>query len=227
MVEFVSSNGPGGGLLALCVLVLAHSVLLVLSFEIARLYKAYDYLSFCKVLLGKAWILYEIVIIVGLLIALSIVTSVGGAVIEDHFGLLAWSGAILILVLIVTLNYAGRRIVEESMVASVVALFLVLAILLVQLFSGHWDSVTRAFSQHSYEGGAVYKGLMYAIGGGAIYRCCCTVQPVLERAAKRSPRVWPRPVWRRFRPSFSILHSWRVTLQLSMNVFLRIGCSSK
>ncbi len=166
VVEFVSSNGPNGGLLALLTLVVTHSILLVLSFEIARLYKAYDYLSFFKVLLGKGWFLYEIVIIVGLIIALSIVTSVGGAVIEDHFGLIAWTGGILILVLVVILNYAGRRIVEESMILSVVALFLVLAVLVTQLFIGHGEKVARAFAENSYQGGAVYKGLMYAIGGG-------------------------------------------------------------
>ena len=137
VVEFISSHGPTGGLVAILVLVITHAVLLVLSFELARLFKAYDYVSFFKVLLGKGWFLYEIVIIVGLVIGLSITTTVGGTVLADHFGIGALLGSLLILALIVTLNYHGRRIVEQSMMVSVVALFAVLAVLIAQLLHSH------------------------------------------------------------------------------------------
>jgi uncharacterized membrane protein YkvI len=166
VVEFVSSNGPAGGLIAIATLVATHVVLLVLSFELARLYRSYDYVSFFKVLLKRGWFLYEIVIILGLILALSITTSVGGTVLEEHFGISAWIGNLLILALIIVLNYHGRKIVEESMMLSVIALFVVLAVLLVQLVSGHSDQVAAAFAEFEYEGGAPYKGLMYAIGGG-------------------------------------------------------------
>lgn len=166
VVEFVSSNGPTGGLFAILTLVTTHVILLLLSFELARLYRSYDYVSFFKVLLRRGWFLYEIVILVGLVIALSITTTVGGTVLEDHFGISAWIGSLMILGLVVVLNYYGRTIVEESMMISVTALFLVLAVLILQLVSGYSDQVTEAFAAHEYEGGAVYKGLMYAIGGG-------------------------------------------------------------
>lgn len=166
VVEFVSSNGPDGGLLSVLVLVVTHAVLLVLSFELARLYRSYDYVSFFKVLLGRGWFLYEIVILAGLVIALSITTTVGGTVLEDHFGISAWAGSLLILGLVVVLNYHGRAIVEGSMMLSVAALFLVLVVLVVQLLTGYVDQVSAAFANYEYEGGSLYKGLMYAIGGG-------------------------------------------------------------
>ena len=166
VVEFVSSNGPTGGLVAIATLVTTHTVLLMLSFELARLYKSYDYVSFFRVLLRRGWFLYEIVILVGLVIALSITTTVGGTVLEDHFGINARIGSLAILALIVALNYFGRKIVEESMMLSVTALFLVLVVLVVQLASGYADQVTAAFSDFEYQEGSVYKGLMYAIGGG-------------------------------------------------------------
>lgn len=166
VVEFVSSNGPTGGLVAIGTLIATHFVLLMLSFEIARLYRSYDYVSFFRVLLGRGWFLYEIVIIMGLIIALSIVTSVGGTVLEDHFAMSAWIGTLLIVVLVILLNYFGRRIVEESMMLSVAALFLVLSVLIVQLLAGYSDSVAESFAAHEYQGGAIYTGLKYAIGGG-------------------------------------------------------------
>lgn len=166
VVEFVSSNGPTGGLISLSVLVTTHMVLLVLSFELARLYKAYDYVSFFKVLLPSVGFLYEIVIVVGLVIALSIVTTVGGTMLEDHFRINAWIGSLMILGLVIVLNYYGRKIVEKSMMLSVTALFLVLVVLVVQLIDGYVNQVSAAFSAYDYEGGAIYKGLKYAIGGG-------------------------------------------------------------
>lgn len=166
VVEFVSSNGPTGGLVAIATLITTHTLLLILSFEIARLFKAYDYVSFFKVLLRRGWFLYEIVILVGLAIALSITTTVGGTVLEDHFGINARIGSLVILGLIVVLNYYGRKIVEESMMLSVMALFLVLVVLVVQLATGHADQVQAAFSDFEHQDGGVYKGLMYAIGGG-------------------------------------------------------------
>lgn len=166
VVEFVSSHGPTGGLVALLTLVVTHCVLLVLSFELARLFKAYDYVSFFKVLLGKGWFLYEIVIIVGLVIGLSITTTVGGTVLADHFGIGALVGSLLILALIVTLNFHGRRIVEQSMMVSVFALFAVLAILITQLLHSHAGQVADAFADHAHQDGGVFTGLKYAIGGG-------------------------------------------------------------
>ena len=53
--EFVSSNGPWGGLVAIRTLVTTHLVLPMLSFEIARLYNSYDYVSFVKVLLNRGF----------------------------------------------------------------------------------------------------------------------------------------------------------------------------
>ena len=166
VVEFVSSNGPTGGLVAILTLVITHSVLLVLSFELARIYRSYDYVSFFRILLGKGWFLYEIVILFGLVIALSITTTVGGTVLDDHFGIGAVIGSVLILGLIVVLNYHGRKIVEQSMMVSVVALFAVLAVLIAQLVNEHAERVARAFADHPHQEGGVYTGLKYAIGGG-------------------------------------------------------------
>ncbi len=166
VVEFVSSNGPQGGLVALATLVCVHAILLMLSFELARLFKVYDYVSFFKVLLKRAWVLYEIVILLGLIIALSITTSVGGTVVEDHFGFPAWIGSLGIFGVIVMLSYYGRDIVQKSMMLSVAALFLVLGILVFQLANHHWNAIDATFSVVDAQSDAVYKGLVYAIGGG-------------------------------------------------------------
>ena len=166
VMEFVSSLGPTGGIVALATVAVTHLMLLTLSFEIARMYRSYDYQSFCKVLLGPGWILYEIVILMGMLIALSITMTVGGTVLEDHFGVTVWIGSLLIFALVVGLNYYGRVIVEKSMMLSIAALFAVLLVLVVQLLNGYTDRIAATFAAETHVGGGVFTGLKYAIGGG-------------------------------------------------------------
>lgn len=166
VVEFVSSNGPTGGLVSIVTLAVSYMLLLSLSFEIARLFKAFDYVSFFKVLLRRGWFLYEIVIVMGMVIALSIITTVGGTVLEEHFGVAAWIGSLLIFALIVVLNYYGRTLVEKSMMLAVSALFLILIILVVQLVNGSLSDVFAAFSSNPHQPGAIATGLKYAISNG-------------------------------------------------------------
>ena len=166
VMEFVSANGPTGGLIALSTLSVAYMVLLGLSFEIARLFQSYEYVGFFKVLLGRAWFTYEIVIVVGLLIAMSITITVGGTVLEDHFGVAVWIGSLLIFVLVVGLNYYGREVVEQSMMLSIAALFAVLAVLVVQLFNGYMDQIAEKFAAVDHKSGGILTGLQYAIVNG-------------------------------------------------------------
>ena len=166
VMEFVSSNGPSGGLVALLVLITTHVVVLGLSFELTRLYKVYDYVSFFKVLLKKGWFAYEIVIIVGLVIALSITATVGGTIVGDKFDFDARLGTAAIFILVVLLTYFGREIVAKSMMLSVVALFVVLAVLIWQIFQSETAAIAAAFREHPHEWSGLSTGLMYAIGGG-------------------------------------------------------------
>jgi uncharacterized membrane protein YkvI len=110
--------------------------------------------------------LYEIVIVVGLIIALSITTTVGGTVLGEHFGVDTWIGTIAVLFLVVTLTYQGLAIIEKSMMFSVISLFLVLVVLMVQLFQGFSDVVVAAFDTHPHQWTGLSTALTYAIGGG-------------------------------------------------------------
>ena len=60
LVEFFLPAGPWGGVLGMIVSMLFWSAVLMVSFELARMAKAYDYRSFFKLLLGRGWFLFEI-----------------------------------------------------------------------------------------------------------------------------------------------------------------------
>ena len=55
LVEFFLSQGPMGGLLGIIVATLIFSAVSMATFELARMWSAYDYRRFFQKLLGRGW----------------------------------------------------------------------------------------------------------------------------------------------------------------------------
>jgi uncharacterized membrane protein YkvI len=165
VMEFISKYGPHGGLFSIGVTMLTYTAILFLGFEIARLFRAYEYRSFCDALLGKAWFLYEIVIMIGMILTLSIVGSVAGTLMNDHFGLPVWMGTVAVLVVVITLNYLGRELIEQSMMVSVTALFASLLAVVYFVLINSETSLQAAFSDSSPDYSSWKGALKYAITG--------------------------------------------------------------
>ena len=53
LVEFFMTQGPLGGLMGMVLSMIIWSVVLAVSFELARISKSFDYRSFIKSILGK------------------------------------------------------------------------------------------------------------------------------------------------------------------------------
>ncbi|GAB5487505.1 MAG: hypothetical protein Pars2KO_10750 [Parasphingorhabdus sp.] len=163
VVEFMSQHGPVAGFVSIVVIAAVYAMCLFLCFELARLYRTYEYRGFYKLLLGRGWVIYEFFITLGVIVALAICASSSGAVLNSHFGLPTLIGGSMLLVLVISLNYGGRTIVERSMVFSVLALSAILMVLLVVVLSSHSAAVTQAFGSNSDLLGAVQGGFRYAI----------------------------------------------------------------
>ncbi len=166
VVEYVSRFGPTGGFFALAAIVLTYGVLLSLSFELARIFRVYEYDGFFRVLLGRAGFLYEVVIIAAMILVLAVVAAAAGRVVEDHFGIASFWGRAAMLVSVVILTYYGRIIVERSMVVSVTALAIFLAVLSGWAFLEHAGEIEAAFDRGGGEQGAFLGGVTYAVANG-------------------------------------------------------------
>ena len=162
IVEFMTKHGPYGGLVSMAIIWMVWSTVLFLCFELARRARAYEYRSFFKVLLGRGWVLYEILIMMGLVVALAICASAAGTVFSDHFGIAELLGGVGLLSIVVGLTYFGRKIVEKSMILSVAALFLLLLYLTYLVVSNHAGDVAGAFQMAPIEGNPLQSGLKYA-----------------------------------------------------------------
>lgn len=163
VVEFMSRHGPVGGFLSIAAIALVYATCLFLSFEIARAYQTHEYRGFYKLLLGRGWFVYEIVITLTVIATLAICASSSGAVLQSHFGLPLRIGEAALLLLVVALNYGGREIVERSMRYSVLALAVILIALLAIVLATQGDALAKTFAGASSAPGAVRDGLKYAI----------------------------------------------------------------
>ena len=63
IVEYFTSYGALGGIFGICVAFVVLATVTSLTFEFARVFRAYDYRHFFKHLLGPAWVVFEVLII--------------------------------------------------------------------------------------------------------------------------------------------------------------------
>ncbi len=111
--QFFLGLGPVGGLLGMAVTTIIFSIVLMASFEFARRFRLFDYRSFFRALLGRAWFLYEILYVLLMILVISIVGAAAGDILRDTFGLPSFLGTAGIMVLIALLVFYGTPAVER------------------------------------------------------------------------------------------------------------------
>jgi len=163
IAEFVSVLGPDGGLLAVLVLALGFGLTNFLSFELARIYKTYDYRGFLKLLTGRAWIAFEILFLLALLVVLAVNGSAAASVLNDQWGVPSLIGVGLLFAGTVALNYFGRTLLQESMAICMIALSTVLVIFCVLTFMQYHESISIAFRDMPTKGNWLVSGLQYML----------------------------------------------------------------
>src|SRR5699024_748647 len=80
------------------------AIMAFLMFEIARLFRAYDYRSLVKQVLGPFWFLYDIIYFLLAILIIGIVIAATGSILESTLSLNYWVGVTLIAVLAGVLN---------------------------------------------------------------------------------------------------------------------------
>ena len=131
VVEYFTRHGIQTGWLGFGIAFASFSLVFCLCLEISRQYRVYDYRSFFQLLLGKAWFLFEIVLIIMFMLVLAVIGAAAGQIARDEWGLSEAWGAGLMLSLVVVLLFFGRQVVTLILAYWSFYLFAVLAIYLV------------------------------------------------------------------------------------------------
>jgi uncharacterized membrane protein YkvI len=134
VVQWVTSQGPPGGLVAILAMGVAMACVLALCYEAAWRHAAHDYRTFFRLLLGRAWWLYEVMFVLGIILVLAIGGAAAGEILHDRFGWPPLIGIAVLFLITVGLNYLGRAWVEGTLAAwgvlmSVLLVALVLLVL--------------------------------------------------------------------------------------------------
>ena len=93
IVSYGAKFGAKGWVAGIGILI-GFAIVAVLTFEISRLYKTYDYKSMIKVLIGPAWPLFDVAYVLMMILVIAIMASASGSIVEQTTGLNYWTGVV-------------------------------------------------------------------------------------------------------------------------------------
>jgi len=164
VMEFVTRHGAWGGIVASLTAGLVFAIVIALTWELARLSRTYDYHNFTKVLLGPAWISYEMLFIASMFVVQAVIAAAAGKVLSDLLPVEPWVGVILMLVVIVVLNYFGRAVVVACMGVTAILVTLVLILFTVLAVAQQPETIANMFAASDPVGvSAMASGATFAM----------------------------------------------------------------
>ena len=108
LVEFFTRFGMGNGLAGMLLATACMSATFAITLALATRFRAYDYRTFFKLLLGRGWFAFEILGITLFVVVLAVMGAAAGQIIHEELGLPAAVGGVIMLTAVVALNYFGR-----------------------------------------------------------------------------------------------------------------------
>jgi uncharacterized membrane protein YkvI len=162
LVEFFLPAGPWGGLLGMLVSMLVWSAVLMVSFELARVARAYDYRSFFKVLLGRSWFVFEIGYFALMIIILAVMGAAAGEIAHSLFGLPKLVGSLGMIIATGLMLFYNSTVIEKFLTVSVGYLYLVYAVFLVWCVLAFGDRIQDNFATVPVNEGWFKAGMTYA-----------------------------------------------------------------
>lgn len=168
IVEFGGKFGALGWISGLLTFVL-FAIVAVVMFEIARIYKAYDYKSVLQPLIGKGWILFDIIYVLMLFLIIAVMASATGEILMQTVGLPVMYGISTLIIVVGALNFFGSSIIVKFETYGTIALYIAYLVFAFVVITGYSENISRVFStmDTSFTPGvdvteAVWTGIVYA-----------------------------------------------------------------
>ncbi|MBO8156904.1 MAG: hypothetical protein H0Z32_10620 [Bacillaceae bacterium] len=125
---------------------IGFTIMAILSFELARMFKAYDYRSLLKHLIGKAWFLYDMIYLLLAVLIIAVMASATGEILNNTLGLNYWVGVLGITLIVGLLNFYGVGLIERFKTIGTMALFAGYVIFGVIVISATWGDAKEVLS---------------------------------------------------------------------------------
>jgi uncharacterized membrane protein YkvI len=161
IVEYFTSYGFLGGTLGFGVAFLLMGLIISLTFEFSRLNRAYDYRNFFKLLLGRGWVAYEVLIILMFLLVLAVLASAAGNILRDNFQIPYGYGLVVMLVFIGILTFYGRELIAKVLTFWSLFLYVVFVAYLIIVFSRSGGEILQLVGDREIVAGWATSGFKY------------------------------------------------------------------
>ena len=162
LVEFFLSAGPIYGLVNMAIATIIWSVVLAVCFEFSRMGNHYEYRSFLKSILGKGWIAYEYLYLIGLVLVVSVMGSASGEIFSEIFDVKEIVGVMIMMVLVGLIVFYGTQLVENVLSIWSIILYAAFITMFIVVFKMFGSDITASFSLQSEGPSLVMGGLKYA-----------------------------------------------------------------
>lgn len=168
IVEYGAKYGALGWLGGVGIFI-GFTVMAILTFEFARIMKLYDYRSLIKGLIGRAWVLFDVIYLLLAVIIIAVMASATGEILNSTLGFNYWIGVIFITLLVGLLNFYGENFIERFKTYGSIALLLSYVIFSVIVISSTWDQAIEvlASGDTSFISGKV--GISAVLWSGILY----------------------------------------------------------
>ena len=161
LVEFFLSRGPLGGLLAMALSTALFSAVCVVSYEFARVFRAFEYRSFFRRLLGPGWVAFEALYLALMMIVLAVIAAAAGSILEETFGFHYLVGVIGIMTAVGFLVFGGNRIIERAFAGWSAVLYLVYLVFFLWCMASFGPAIRGALAGGGIDGGWIRSGFEY------------------------------------------------------------------
>ena len=162
LVEFFLSAGPIYGLVNMAIATIIWSVVLAVCFEFSRMGNHYEYRSFLKSILGKGWIAYEYLYLIGLVLVVSVMGSASGEIFSEIFNVEEIVGVMIMMALVGLIVFYGTDLVENVLSIWSIILYAAFITMFIVVFKMFSSDITANFSLQSEGSSLVMGGIKYA-----------------------------------------------------------------
>lgn len=135
IMEYAGRFGPRGWW-AVAVIFVGFAVLSALAFEVARIGRAYDYKSWGRLLIGRLWPAYDVLLVVMLLLVIAVMQAAVGSILEETVGLPYGAGLAVVFVMVGLLAWRGTSFIERFETVGSVALYVAYVVFSVLILTG-------------------------------------------------------------------------------------------
>jgi uncharacterized membrane protein YkvI len=163
IVEYFTRFGALGGLFGLGLVTACFAVLLAVSYEFARAYKAYDYRLFFRQLLGRGWIAFELLYLAMFALVLAVIAAAAGKLFQERLHLRAMVGIGILLFIVTVLTFYGRQWVTRILVFKAALLSAVFLAYFIAIVMTSGQSIVAEIGRFEVLDGWTTGALRYAL----------------------------------------------------------------